>query len=66
LLFSPEEYIILVSGYVNPELKSEFLNAVIVHFLYKQYDLAHVLTLGLEVLDEKRKQNDRISEFKEI
>jgi PAS domain S-box-containing protein len=49
----PNEHIILATGYLDPEMKEEFLKAGIQHFLYKPYDLKQVLKVIREVLDEK-------------
>jgi PAS domain S-box-containing protein len=50
---SPKERIILATGYLDPEMKEEFLKAGIQHFLFKPYDLTKVLKMVREVLDEK-------------
>jgi two-component system cell cycle sensor histidine kinase/response regulator CckA len=50
---NPNERMILVSGFLDPEMKAEFLNAGIQHFLYKPYDLTKVLKEVREVLDKK-------------
>jgi CheY-like chemotaxis protein len=47
------ERMILATGFLDPEMKSEFLKAGIQDFLYKPYDLKKVLKLVREVLDEK-------------
>jgi two-component system, cell cycle sensor histidine kinase and response regulator CckA len=47
------ERMILATGYLDPEMKSEFLKAGIQHFLYKPYDLRKVLKSVREMLDEK-------------
>jgi two-component system cell cycle sensor histidine kinase/response regulator CckA len=47
------EHIILATGFLDPEMKSEFLKAGVQHFLYKPYDLKKVLKVVREVLDEK-------------
>jgi CheY-like chemotaxis protein len=47
------ERMILATGYLDPEMKSEFLKAGIKHFLYKPYDLKKVLKTVREVLDRK-------------
>jgi len=49
----PNEHMILATGFLDPEMKSEFLKAGIQHFLYKPYDLKKVLKVIREVLDEK-------------
>jgi two-component system cell cycle sensor histidine kinase/response regulator CckA len=49
----PNEHIILATGYLDPEMKEEFLKAGVQHFLYKPYDLKKVLKVIREVLDEK-------------
>ncbi|MGD0591142.1 MAG: PAS domain S-box protein [Bacteroidota bacterium] len=50
---NPNEHIILATGYLDPEMKSEFLKAGVQHFLYKPYDLKQVLKVVREVLDGK-------------
>ena len=45
--------VILATGYLDPEMKSEFLKAGIRNFLFKPYDLRKVLKVIREVLDEK-------------
>jgi PAS domain S-box-containing protein len=50
---NPNEHVILATGYLDPEMKSEFLKAGIQHFLYKPYDLRQVLKVIREVLDGK-------------
>jgi nitrogen-specific signal transduction histidine kinase/CheY-like chemotaxis protein len=50
---NPNEHMILATGFLDPEMKSEFLKAGIQHFLYKPYDLKKVLKEIREVLDEK-------------
>ena len=50
---NPKERIILATGFLDPEMKSEFLKAGIQHFLYKPYDLIKVLKAIREVLDGK-------------
>jgi PAS domain S-box-containing protein len=50
---NPNAHIILATGFLDPEMKSEFLKAGIQHFLYKPYDLRKVLKEVREVLDEK-------------
>ena len=47
------EHIILATGFLDPEMKSEFLKAGVQHFLYKPYDLKKVLKVVRGVLDEK-------------
>ena len=49
----PNEHFILATGYLDPEMKSEFLKAGIEHFLYKPYNLTKVLKEIREVLDKK-------------
>jgi two-component system, cell cycle sensor histidine kinase and response regulator CckA len=44
---------IVATGYLDPEMKSEFLKVGIQHFLFKPYDLKQVLKVIREVLDEK-------------
>ena len=50
---NPNERMVVATGYLDPEMKSEFLKAGIQHFLYKPYDLRKVLKVVREVLDEK-------------
>jgi DNA-binding response OmpR family regulator len=50
---NPSARMIVATGYLAPEIKSEFLKAGIQHFLYKPYDLKKVLKEIREVLDEK-------------
>jgi CheY-like chemotaxis protein len=50
---NPNQHIILASGYIEPNMKSELLKVSIQHFLYKPYDLSKVLKEVREVLDEK-------------
>jgi two-component system, cell cycle sensor histidine kinase and response regulator CckA len=47
------ERIILATGFLDPDKKSEFLTAGIKHFLYKPYDPKKVLKVVREVLDDK-------------
>jgi two-component system, cell cycle sensor histidine kinase and response regulator CckA len=47
------ERMILATGFLDPEMKSEFLKAGIEHFLYKPYELKKVLKMVREVLDGK-------------
>ncbi len=47
------ERMVLATGYLDPEMKTEFLKAGIHHFLYKPYDFRKVLKVVREVLDEK-------------
>jgi len=47
------ERMILATGYLDPEMKSEFLKAGIQHFLFKPYDLKIVLKTLRKVLDNK-------------
>jgi two-component system, cell cycle sensor histidine kinase and response regulator CckA len=49
----PKERMILATGFLDPEMKSEFLKAEIRDFLYKPYDLKKVLKVIREVLDKK-------------
>ncbi len=46
-------HIIVATGYLDPDMKSELLKAGIQHFLYKPYDLKKVLKVVREVLDQK-------------
>jgi response regulator RpfG family c-di-GMP phosphodiesterase len=50
---NPDEHLILATGFLDPNTKSEFLKAGIEHFLYKPYDLIKVLKVVREVLDKK-------------
>jgi two-component system cell cycle sensor histidine kinase/response regulator CckA len=50
---NPNERIVLATGFLDPEMKAEFLKAGIEHFLYKPYDLRIVLKVIREVLDGK-------------
>ena len=50
---NPKERMIVATGFLDPEMKSEFLKARIQHFLYKPYDLKQVLKVIREVIDEK-------------
>ncbi|MGD0035901.1 MAG: PAS domain S-box protein [Bacteroidota bacterium] len=50
---NPNQHIILASGYIDPNMKSELLKVSIQHFLYKPYDFKIVLKMVREVLDEK-------------
>ncbi len=50
---NPSAQIIVATGYLNPEIKLEFLKTGIQHFLFKPYDLEKVLKTVREVLDEK-------------
>jgi FixJ family two-component response regulator len=44
---------ILATGFLDPEMKVEFLRVGVQHFLYKPFDLKNVLKVVREVLDEK-------------
>jgi CheY-like chemotaxis protein len=50
---NPYERLILATGFLDPDTKSEFLKAGIQQFLYKPYDLTKVLYVVREVLDKK-------------
>ncbi|MGA3286424.1 MAG: response regulator, partial [Bacteroidota bacterium] len=50
---NPSARMIVATGYLDPEMKSEFLKAGVQHFLYKPYDLKKVLKVVREVLDGK-------------
>ncbi|MGD1046381.1 MAG: PAS domain S-box protein [Bacteroidota bacterium] len=50
---NPKARIIVTTGYLAPEIKSEFLKAGIQQFLYKPYDFKKVLKVVREVLDKK-------------
>lgn len=49
----PDERLILATGYLDPEMKEEFLKVGIEHFLFKPYEATEVLKVVREVLDEK-------------
>ncbi len=49
---NPSARMIVATGYLDPEMKSEFLKAGIQHFLLKPYDLKQVLKVIREVLDK--------------
>jgi CheY-like chemotaxis protein len=51
---NPNEHMILATGFLDPDMKSEFLKAGIEHFLYKPYDTTKVLKFVREVLDDKK------------
>jgi CheY-like chemotaxis protein len=51
--FNPNARMIVATGYLDPEMKEEFLKAGVQHFLYKPYDLKQVLKVVREVLDSK-------------
>jgi len=51
---NPHARMIVATGYLDPEMKSEFLKAGIQHFLFKPYELKKVLKVIREALDEKR------------
>ena len=50
---NPNARMIVATGFLDPEMKSEFLKAGIQHFLLKPYDIKKVLKMVREVLDEK-------------
>jgi two-component system, cell cycle sensor histidine kinase and response regulator CckA len=50
---NPSARMIVATGFLDPEMKSEFLKAGVQHFLYKPYDLKKVLKVVREVLEEK-------------
>ncbi len=50
---NPNQHVILASGYIDPNMKSELLKTRIQHFLYKPYDFKIVLNMVRGVLDEK-------------
>jgi len=50
---NPNEHIVLATGFLDPEMKVEFLKEGIQHFLYKPYNLRQVLKVVREVIDEK-------------
>jgi response regulator RpfG family c-di-GMP phosphodiesterase len=47
---NPKGRIILATGILDPEMKSEFLKAGIQQFLFKPYDFKQVLKMIREVL----------------
>jgi PAS domain S-box-containing protein len=47
------ERVVLATGYLDPEMKTELLKTGIKHFLYKPYDLKRVLKVVRETLDGK-------------
>lgn len=47
------EHMILATGFLDADTKSEFLKAGIKHFLYKPYDIKKVLKMIREVMNEK-------------
>jgi PAS domain S-box-containing protein len=50
---NPNARFIIATGYLDPNVKSEFLKKGIEHFLYKPYNLKNVLKVIREVLDKK-------------
>jgi two-component system cell cycle sensor histidine kinase/response regulator CckA len=50
---NPNERIILATGFLDPEMKAEFLKVGVSHFLFKPYDFRKVLKIVREVLDGK-------------
>jgi PAS domain S-box-containing protein len=50
---NPTARMIVATGFLDPNMKSEFLKAGIQHFLFKPYDLKQVLKVVREVLDGK-------------
>jgi two-component system cell cycle sensor histidine kinase/response regulator CckA len=49
----PKGHIILATGFLEPDMRTEFLKIGVQHHLYKPYDLKKVLKMIREVLDEK-------------
>ncbi|MBN1396497.1 MAG: response regulator, partial [Bacteroidetes bacterium] len=49
----PEQLVILATGYLDPEMKSELQRAGVMHFLFKPYDVVEVLKTVREVIDKK-------------
>jgi len=47
------EHMILATGFLDPDMKLEFLKAGIQDFLYKPYDLKKVLRVIRGVLDRR-------------
>lgn len=50
---NPKSRVIVATGYLDPEMKSKFLEAGIQHFLFKPYDLKKVLKVLREVISGK-------------
>jgi two-component system, cell cycle sensor histidine kinase and response regulator CckA len=50
---NPDEHIIIATGFLDPEMKTQFQEAGIEHFLLKPYDLRKVLKEIRTVLDGK-------------
>jgi PAS domain S-box-containing protein len=50
---NPNEHLILATGFLDPDVKLEFIEAGIRHFLFKPYDIREVLKVVREVLDKK-------------
>jgi response regulator RpfG family c-di-GMP phosphodiesterase len=50
---NPTVRIIVATGFIDPNMKSEFLKAGIQNYLFKPYDLKQVLKVVREVLDGK-------------
>ncbi|MBN1398438.1 MAG: PAS domain S-box protein [Bacteroidetes bacterium] len=49
----PDERVVLATGYLDPDMKTELVKAGIEHFLFKPYDLRKVLKTVREILDGK-------------
>ncbi|MBN1398567.1 MAG: PAS domain S-box protein [Bacteroidetes bacterium] len=49
----PNERMVLATGYLDPDMKTEFLDAGIQHFLLKPYDPQKVIKVIRQILDEK-------------
>jgi PAS domain S-box-containing protein len=50
---NPDVKIIVATGFLDPEMKSEFLKADVKKFILKPYNFEEILKLVREVLDEK-------------
>jgi DNA-binding response OmpR family regulator len=50
---NPNEHLILATGFLDPDVKLDFIEAGIRYFLYKPYDIREVLKVVREVLDKK-------------
>ncbi|MBN1397732.1 MAG: PAS domain S-box protein [Bacteroidetes bacterium] len=47
------EHLVLATGYLDPDMKAEFVKSGIQHFLFKPYDMKAVLKIIREILDTK-------------
>jgi CheY-like chemotaxis protein len=50
---NPNARLIVATGFLDPEVKAEFLKIGVQHFLYKPYDLRKVLKVVRQVLDNR-------------